>query len=136
MSIFYLLNYNTCIHVRIKKPDNSGSLYYNYKKIFSIVLQAVVDTRYRFIIIDVGGYGCQHDATTFRYSTLYKALEMKNLKLPEDDELYNSHTVSLYFFVGDGAYPLNKDLIKPYPGKRLSEHQKLFNARLQEQESP
>jgi len=30
-------------HVRCKNPENSGSLFFSYKKYFSIVLMAVVD---------------------------------------------------------------------------------------------
>lgn len=110
-------------HIRIKKPDNSGSRYYNYKKFYSITLQAVADSRYRFVVIDVGGYGYQHDATTFRFSSLYRALKAKKLKIPQNDRLP-------YFFIGDGAYPLSKNLIKPYPGKHLSRNERLFNKRL------
>ena len=114
-------------HIRIKKPSNSGSRYFNYKKFFSITLQALVDARYKFVIIDVGGYGCQHDATTFRFSTLYKALKSKKLTFPEEDELYNSDEILPYFIIGDGAYPLSKNLLKPYIGKNLSKRKQLFN---------
>lgn len=41
-------------HVRIRKPRISGSLFYNYKNFFSIVLLAIVDAKYNFIYIDVG----------------------------------------------------------------------------------
>ncbi|XP_016843940.2 uncharacterized protein LOC107981799 [Nasonia vitripennis] len=86
-------------HIRIKKPANSGSLYYNYKKFFSIVLQAAVDADYRFITIDVGGYGHQSEGGTFKESKLYKALAKKILKIPEEDELPNSNTILPYCFV-------------------------------------
>nr|CAH7754475.1 unnamed protein product [Callosobruchus chinensis] len=46
-------------HIRIKYPSHSGSMFFNYKHYFSIVLQGLVDDHYRFISIDVGGYGKQ-----------------------------------------------------------------------------
>nr|CAH7720890.1 unnamed protein product [Callosobruchus chinensis] len=46
-------------HIRIKCPSHSGSMFFNYKHYFSIVLQGLVDDHYRFISIDVGGYGKQ-----------------------------------------------------------------------------
>lgn len=92
-------------HVKIQKPDGSGNLYYNYKKFYSIVLQAVVDARHKFITIDVGGYGHQHDATTFRNSSLYKNLENKTIKVPEDDELPKSRTIVPFFLLGTGRTP-------------------------------
>lgn len=41
-------------HVRIDPPLKSGSLYYNYKEYFSVVLLAVVDAQFRFMYVDVG----------------------------------------------------------------------------------
>ncbi|KYN07875.1 hypothetical protein ALC62_01153 [Cyphomyrmex costatus] len=44
-------------HIRMRCPPNSGSLYYNYKKYYSIVLLAVADHLYRFTLVDIGAFG-------------------------------------------------------------------------------
>ncbi|XP_060869626.1 uncharacterized protein LOC132944347 [Metopolophium dirhodum] len=41
-------------HIRIQNPKNMDSLFFNYKKYFSIILMAVVDANLSFIYIDVG----------------------------------------------------------------------------------
>ena len=117
-------------HVKIKRPANTTSLYYNYKKFYSITLQGISDARYRFISIDVGGYGRQHDANTWRNSGFYKLLKKNKIRFPEPDELYKSRTICPYFLIGDGAYPLSENLLKPHPGKGLPWWKKLFNRRL------
>jgi len=44
-------------HMRIQAPPLSGSLFYNYKQFFSIVLLAMCDANYKFTWIDIGQYG-------------------------------------------------------------------------------
>ncbi|KAL7290893.1 hypothetical protein TKK_0015623 [Trichogramma kaykai] len=109
-------------HMRIKKPPGSGSRYFNYKRFYSIMLQALVDPYLRFISIDVGGVGSQYDATTFRNSTLYNGLKSNIIELPPDDKCFKTHTVIPYFIIADGAYPFSNNLIKPYPGDGLFAH--------------
>lgn len=41
-------------HIVIQAHANGGSLYYNYKGTHSVVLMAVVDAMYHFILIDIG----------------------------------------------------------------------------------
>lgn len=41
-------------NIRVQCPCYSGSLYYNYKQYFSILLQAVVDADCKIILVDIG----------------------------------------------------------------------------------
>ncbi|KAH6928054.1 hypothetical protein HPB50_011007 [Hyalomma asiaticum] len=80
-------------HIQIKCPPNSGSMYFNYKGTYSIVLLAVVDSDYKFVIVDVGAYGKQSDGGVLEQSKFGRRLEDGKLYLPRDLDLPNTQTV-------------------------------------------
>ena len=45
------------LHVLLRLPKKSGSMFFNYKNSFSIVMMAVVDADYKFLFVDVGTQG-------------------------------------------------------------------------------
>jgi hypothetical protein len=118
-------------HIRIKQPPHSGSLYYNYKRFFSVVLLAICDADYKFISIDVGAYGKCSDSSIFKESAIYEKLVKKELKIPDKCPISTTNDTPMpYVFVGDEAFPLLQNLMRPYPGNNLSHEKKIFNYRL------
>ena len=69
-------------HVRIKSPPNSGSEFYNYKGYFSIVLLAVCDANYRFILVDIGNSGRHSDGGVMLNSRIGKCFDQSTLIFP------------------------------------------------------
>jgi len=71
-------NFPNCIlaidwkHVRVRSPNNTGSLFFNYEDYFSIVLLAMVDANYKFIAVDVGSFGKEGDSGICLKSTMAK----------------------------------------------------------------
>ncbi|XP_066600968.1 uncharacterized protein [Prorops nasuta] len=130
-------NYPHCLgaidgkHIVIKSPDHSGSEFYNYKGTFSIVLLAVVDANYSFIYVDVGCQGRISDGGVFRNSSFFKKLFKNELHLPSDNTLPNKDEPIPYVFVGDDAFPLSNNLMKPYSGiHNKGSKERIFNYRL------
>ncbi|CAH1981900.1 unnamed protein product [Acanthoscelides obtectus] len=118
-------------HIRIVKPEFSGSLYYNYKSYFSVVLMAVADSNYRFIYVDVGAYGSECDSSIFKESSLWKSIQKKSLELPSAKPLPGSEAPNVpYFLIGDESFGLNINLLRPFGGKELSQKKRIFNYRL------
>ena len=129
-------NFPNCIgaidgkHIEIKKPANSGSFYYNYKNNFSIVLMAVVNAKYEFIMADVGINGRVSDGGVFSETKFGRLFHEGSLNLPEPQYLPNSTRKLPYVFVGDNAFPLTENLMKPYAYTEVDAKKQIFNYRL------
>lgn len=119
-------------HVVMKAPSNSGSLYYNYKGTFSTVLLALVDAHLKFIAIDVGAYGRNSDGGIFTNSNFGQAMAQNTLKLPEDAPLPGAEQLGTlpYVVVADEAFPLKRNMMRPFPGRGCSKDQQIYNYRL------
>ena len=104
-------NFPNCIgavdgkHIRIKKPANTGSQFYNYKYYFSIVLMAIADADYKFVAVDIGSYCSSSDSNIFKSTKLCSA--------PEDE-----------------AFAISRNIMRPYPNQHLSVQKRIFNYRL------
>lgn len=129
-------NYPNCVgaidgkHIRVIKPSDSGSLYYNYKKYFSIVLLAVCDADYKFTYIDVGAFGKCSDSSIYKKSILYQKLVNKDIQIPEKRPISNNGVPMPYVIVGDEAFGLCENLMRPYGGRSLTAEKRIFNYRL------
>ncbi|XP_023228048.1 protein ALP1-like [Centruroides sculpturatus] len=118
---WHVWNFPNCLgaidgkHVVITAPANSGSLYFNYKKTFSIVLMAIVDANYKFICVDIGAYGKNSDGGIFSNSIIGKALPADTLNVPEEKYLPGTEILMPHVIIGDEAFPLKTYLMRPYP---------------------
>jgi len=72
-------------HVGVIVPADSGSLFYNFKNYFSVVLLGICDSKYCFTFVDIGSYGKSSDSSILKthycgknytqiFSTLYQGM--------------------------------------------------------------
>lgn len=120
-------NFPNCIgavdgkHIRCVNPRNEGSMFFNYKKYFSIILMGVVDAEYCFTTIDVGAYG-REGSTVFKECLFGRNLYSEKLNLPEPVCLPNTSDFPQPFvIVADEAFGLHKNVLRPYPGRGLND---------------
>ncbi|XP_036322511.1 uncharacterized protein LOC118736560 [Rhagoletis pomonella] len=120
-----LWNFPNCVgaidgkHIRIKSPNNSGSLFFNYKEYYSMVLLAIVDADCKFVAVDVESYGGEGDAGIYLKSNIGHRKQNNEFKFPATRPLPEATEAEPYVFDGDEAFALHERLMKPYP-RRLS----------------
>ena len=131
-----LWNFPNCVgaidgkHISIQAPASSGSSYYNYKGGHSVVLMAVCDAHYRFIFVDIGNSGRHSDGGVLSNSEFGRALDAGKLGLPSPTTLPGTAIEVPFAFVGDEAFPLQRNMLRPYPGRNLADPEAVFNYRL------
>nr|CAH7768090.1 unnamed protein product [Callosobruchus chinensis] len=95
------------------------------------VLLAVCDANYCFIAVDIGAYGKSNDSTIFKESVFYKKLVEKTLDIPEPRPISQTDITPLpHVIVGDEAFSLSENIMRPYCGKSLTTKKRILNYRL------
>lgn len=111
-------------------PRTVDHFFFNYKGYTSIVLLAIVDSKYRFIYVDIGAYGKESDSTIFHNTKLYDLQIRGDLPTPISRPLPGFQEPVPFVFVGDEAFSISNNVMRPYSGKHLSVKQRVFNYRL------
>ncbi|KAK7168095.1 hypothetical protein R3I94_002217 [Phoxinus phoxinus] len=109
-------------HIPIVKPHCENPVaYINRKQFYSVILTGFCDSQRRFCHVSVGHPGSWHDSRAFRLSEVGRLLEEDPHSLvPEGMHI-----------IGDSAYPLSLQLIKPYRDNgHLTVRQRHFNRKL------
>ncbi|XP_063912685.1 uncharacterized protein LOC135129463 [Zophobas morio] len=117
-------NFPNCVgatdgkHIRIKPPKNTGSTYFNYKEYYSTVMLAIVDAECKFVAVDIGSYGREGDAGIYLKSTFGKNILNNTFNIPPPQTLPGTGDVVPHVIVGDEAFALHANLMKPYPRRQ------------------
>lgn len=134
--MFEKWNFPNCVeavdgkHVRIQCPPHSGTMFFNYKKFYSISFLVVADANYKFLTIDIGACGKHPDGGTFKESNLFREIMNVEHKWPKARELPGTSIHSPFVLVGDEAFPIIENLMWPFPGLSLPVDKMTFNKRL------
>lgn len=118
-------------HIKLKCPDNSGSQYFCYNNFFLLVLLAVVDPYYKFMVVDIGSYGRHSDSGIFENSLFYREYIDEKTILPPKP-LPGTDTPVPHVLVGDEGFALQTYLMRPYPKQGVINNvrKKQFNLHL------
>ncbi|XP_049316590.1 uncharacterized protein LOC125779340 [Bactrocera dorsalis] len=90
-----------CTHITINAPIKDKHIYFDRKRNYSVVLQAIVDADKKFIDIYCGEPGSYHDSRVLKRSAFYRKAECNM------ESLFLNST----FILGDSAYPCRNYLI-------------------------
>lgn len=117
-------------HVVIRCPYKSGSMFFNYKHTFSVVLMAMAAADYSIIYFDIGCNGRISDGGVFNQSSLCRAIESNILNIPSPSPLPGTNIEVPYVIVADDAFALKKYLLKPFAFRNQDPSEQIFNYRL------
>jgi len=91
---------------------------------------AIVNANYQFIMVDVGANGRISDGGVLYYTKFWEKFQNHTLNIPPPSCLTNTVEKYPYVFLGDEAFSLQTNLMKPYSQHDLKNKRRIFNYRL------
>lgn len=92
---------------------------------------AIANANYEFIYCDVGTNGrVSDDGGVINNLIFYNKLTHNKLNIPKSEPVTNSTRTLNYVFVGDEAFAMRPDLLKPFDRASLSNERRIYNYRL------
>lgn len=118
-------------HVKITPPAGSGSYFWNYKGFNSLVLLGIANANYEFIMVNFGINGRVSDGGVIECTEFYDKLKNNQLHIPMPSKpKYGENSILPYVFLGDEAFSLRENFLKPFSQAELNAERKIFNYRL------
>lgn len=90
----------------------------------------IVNANYEFLVCDVGANGRVSDGGVIQNTDFYQKLIDGTLNIPEAEQVTNSDRLLNYVFVGDEAFSMRPDFLKPYSQRDLTITRRIYNYRL------
>ena len=90
---------------------------------------AVFDVRYKFVMADIRANGRESDGGVLAKSEFGIKLNEGQLGLPAAEPISGMAEPMPYVFVGDAAFPLKENMMRPYPGTYLHDEKLIYNYR-------
>ena len=118
-------------HIKLKCPASSGSNNFCCKNYCSIVLLAIVDPYYKFIVVDIGSYGRHSDSGIFKNSAFYREyIDGKTILPPKP--LRGTNLPVPHALIGDEGFALQTCLMRPFSRAAVANdaRKKKFNKQL------
>ncbi|GIX90499.1 protein ANTAGONIST OF LIKE HETEROCHROMATIN PROTEIN 1 [Caerostris extrusa] len=115
------------IHVPLQKsnlPENASD-YINNNGEYSMLLQGVVDSSYKFFDVNIGWPGGAPESRVFTNSAFWQKGQDRDL-FPDINEEICGVKIPIYILAGT-SYPLSHWVLGPFLDESSSEKEKLFN---------
>ena len=101
-------------HIEMEQSFSSDSHYRNYKCTDSIVVLAMIWSKYEFLYVDGGVDGGNSEGGVWNKFALKNALKQNTLNFPNPAVISGRNVPLPYVYTGDDAFPLFIYIIEPY----------------------
>ena len=98
-------------HTRIQYPQQSGTLFHNYKGFFSFELLTICDACFYFSLVDIGQYGSNNDAGVLANSSIGQKVEAGKMNISPPRHLDGCSFDPLPDYIGEMKYFPSKPVL-------------------------